>query len=154
MGLFKMSGSRYTLDWSFGLVHGAGSYLTCETFQKKVACPANSTKLGKKQILFLEAGTEGTVSLRTHLGNYIRVDGDGKFQADGRWLLKSAKYGWYLGGSGENLSAFISEPQEDRFWKVHLAMHPQITLKNIKRTRYAQLSGDVFQCDAGELRVA
>jgi len=165
--LFKMSGSRYTLDWSFGLVNSAGSYLTCETFQKKVACPANSIKLGKKQILFLEAGTEGTVSLRTHLGNYIRVDGDGKFkadgekgdeesnivieaQADGRWLLKSAKYGWYLGGSGENLSAFISEPQEDRFWKVHLAMHPQITLKNIKRTRYAQLSGDVFQCDADQ----
>jgi hypothetical protein len=162
-----MSGSRYTLDWSFGLVNSAGSYLTCETFQKKVACPANSTKLGKKQILFLEAGTEGTVSLRTHLGNYIRVDGDGKFkadgekgdeesnivieaQADGRWLLKSAKYGWYLGGSGENLSAFISEPQEDRFWKVHLAMHPQITLKNIKRTRYAQLSGDVLQCDADQ----
>jgi len=155
--------SRYTLDWSFGLVNSAGKYLTCETFQKKVGCTGN--KLGKKQILFLEAGTEGTVSLRTHLGNYIRVDGDGKFladgekgdqeanlvieaQTDGRWLLKSSKYGWYLGGSGENLSAFISEPQEDRFWKVHLAMHPQITLKNVARKRYVHLVGDVLNTDS------
>lgn len=143
--------SRYTLDWSFGLVNSAGMYLTCETFQKKVGCTGK--KLGKKQILFLEAGAEGTVSLRTHLGNYIRVDGDGKFladgekgdeetniiieaQPDGTWLLKSAKYGWYLGGSGENLTAFITEATADRFWKVHLAMHPQITLKNEKRKRF------------------
>jgi hypothetical protein len=155
--------SRYTLDWSFGLVNSAGMYLTCETFQKKVGCTGK--KLGKKQILFLEAGAEGTVSLRTHLGNYIRVDGDGKFladgekgdeetniiieaQPDGTWLLKSAKYGWYLGGSGENLTAFITEATADRFWKVHLAMHPQITLKNVARKRYVHLVGDVLNTDA------
>jgi len=157
--------SRYTLDWSFGLVNAAGMYLTCEAFQNKVACTGK--KLGKKQILFLEAGAEGTVSLRTHLNKYIRVDGDGKFladgekgdeeaniiieaQPDGTWLLKSAKYGWYLGGSGENLTAFITEATADRFWKVHLAMHPQITLKNVKRGRYVQLAGGVLNTDADQ----
>jgi len=148
--------SRYALDWSFGLISSSGKYLTAEPFQNKIG--ATGTKLKKKQIFFLEANSEdGTINLRSHTNSYIKVDGDGKFladgekgdeennliieaQPDGRWLIKSAKYGWYLGGSGENLSAFISEAQEDRYWKVHLAMHPQITLKNIKRRRYVHLS--------------
>jgi len=156
--------SRYTLDWSFGLVDSAGKYMVCESFQKKVTCTGQ--KLSKKSILFLEAGGEGTVALRTHLGAYIRVDGDGKVhgngekgddenniiieaQPDGRWLLKSAKYGWYLGG-GTDMTAFITEATEDRFWKVHLAMHPQITLKNIKRKRYVSLEGNVLNTNADQ----
>jgi len=156
--------SRYTLDWSFGLIDSAGQYLTCESFMKKVGCTGTSLK--KKQILFLEAGAEGTVALRTHLNVYLRVDGDGKVkgdgekgdeenniiieaQPDGRWLLKSAKYGWYIGG-GKDMTAFVTEATEDRFWKVHLAMHPQVTLKNIKRKRYVQLAGGVLNTDADQ----
>lgn len=58
-------------------------------------------------------------------GKYIRVDGDGSFlcdsdektnetaiiisaQADGRWALKSEKYGWYLGSkSAEDLKVCV-----------------------------------------------
>ena len=59
-------------------------------------------------------------------GKYIRVDGDGSFlcdsdektnetaiiisaQADGRWALKSEKYGWYLGSkSAEDLKVCVA----------------------------------------------
>lgn len=156
--------SRYALDWSFGLKASSGKFLTVETFQNKIA--ATSVTMKKKQIFFLEAdGPEGTVNLKAHTGKYITVDGDGKLKADGekgndenniiieaqpdgRWLLKSAKYGWYLGGTGENLTAFITEATADRYWSVELAMHPQITLSNVKRTRYVHLNGDTLTTDS------
>ena len=142
----------------------SGKYLTAETFQAKIS--ATSTTMKKKTIFFLEAdGPEGTVNLKTATGMYLRVDGDGKVhgngekgneennliieaQEDGRWLIKSAKYGWYMGGSGETLTAFTTEATADRFWSVELAMHPQITLKNVKRTRYVHLTGDTLTSDA------
>lgn len=147
--------ARYNLDWSFGLIASHGGYLNVEPFQDKL--DSSGSKLKKKQILFLEqGGSEGTVVLRTHVGKYLRVDGDGKFladgtrddnmdeieivieaQPDGRWLLKSKAYNWYLRAeSAHSMSAFVAEPTEDAHWKVHLAMHPQITLKNEKRRRF------------------
>ena len=70
----------------------------------------------RKQIWFLEDGGDGSIRIRSHLGKYLKIDGDGKFTGDGeendsetalvieplddgRWNLKSAKYGWYAGGS-------------------------------------------------------
>jgi len=147
--------TKQDLDWSFGLRNAAGKYLTAETFGSKIVCAATAMK--KKQIWFLET-SEGSeaVFIRSHLNKYLTVDGDGKFlgngegpgeeeafiiesQDDGRWALKSQKYGWYAGGSGENLTAFTTEIAEDRLWTVRLAMHPMVTLRNIKRKKYVHL---------------
>jgi fascin 1/2 len=147
--------------------NAAGKFLTAETFGNKIVCAAGVMK--KKQIWFLESNTTGVsdddthsggnVFIRSHLGKYLTVDGDGKFlgngegkgeeqafqieaQPDGRWAFKSAKYGWYAGGSGENLTAFTKEIAEDRLWTIKLAMHPMITVKNVKRKAYIHLSDD------------
>jgi len=158
------------LDWSFGLINSSGKYLTAEAFGARINCCASSMK--KKQIWFLEQDKTGraddgggtAVYFRSHLGKYLTVDGDGKFlgngeskgdeqafiieaQSDGRWALKSWKYNWYAGGSGENLTAFTQEVAEDRLWTVDLAMHPQVCLRNIKRQRYVHLSGEQLTTD-------
>lgn len=155
--------SKYTLDWSFGMRNCAGKYLTAETFGYKIVCAANIMK--KKQIWFLEQD-EGAdhVYFRSHLNRYLTCDGDGKFQGnaeikgdeeqwvieaqpDGRWLLRSKKYGWYAGGTGENLTCFTKDAQEDRLWTIHLAMHPQVCIRNVKRKRYMHLANDSLCCD-------
>jgi fascin 1/2 len=153
--------SRYTLDWSFGLRNCAGKYLTAETFGFKIVCAAGIMK--KKQIWFLEQ-KDDAVSFRSHLGKYLTCDGDGKFQGnadsvgeeeqwiieaqkDGRWLLKNKKYGWYAGGTGENLTCFTKDASEDRMWTVHLAMHPQVCIRNVNRKRYMHLVNNQLCCD-------
>jgi len=162
--------TKQDLDWSFGLRNAAGKYLTAETFGNKIVCAASVMK--KKQIWFLENNATGKgddvansyVYIRSHLNKYLTVDGDGKFlgngegkgeeqafiieaQADGRWALKSAKYGWYAGGSGENLTAFTKEVAEDRLWTVRLAMHPMVTIKNVKRSTFIHLSDGALTTD-------
>jgi fascin 1/2 len=135
--------------------------LTAETFGFKIVCAASIMK--KKQIWFLEQSGDA-VSFRSHLGKYLTCDGDGKFQGnadsigeeeqwiveaqkDGRWLLKSKKYGWYAGGTGENLTCFTKDASEDRMWTVHLAMHPQVCIRNVKRKRYMHLTNSQLCCD-------
>eukprot|EP00040_Diaphanoeca_grandis_P038405 m.256446 g.256446 ORF g.256446 m.256446 type:complete len:494 (-) comp34373_c0_seq1:460-1941(-) len=151
------------LDWSFGLRNSGLKYLTAETFGNKIVCAASIMK--KKQIFFLEQN-EGApeVYIKSHLNKYLTVDGDGKFtcdsaekgdeqaliiepQDDGRWAIKSKKYGWYTGGTGENLTAFTAEIAEDRLWTVHLAMHPQVNLRNVQRKAYVHLAGSSFATD-------
>jgi fascin 1/2 len=148
---------KQDLEWSFGLRNSAGKYLTQETFGNKIVCASN--KMKKKQIWFLEKTEgQGEVYFRSHLGKYLRVDGDGKFlgdgddstkeecgflieaQPDGKWALKSQKYGWYAGGSGENLTAFQTHLEADRFWTVNLAMHPLVTIRNVKRQAFVHVN--------------
>lgn len=151
------------LEWSFGLRNSAGKYLTAETFQNKIVCAASIMK--KKQIFFLEQQEgEDHVFIKSHLGKYLTVDGDGKFlgsgeeageeeamivepQADGTWAIKSKKYGWYTGGSGENLTAFTKEISGDRLWTIHLAMHPQVNLRNVMRKAYVHLDSSSLSTD-------
>jgi fascin 1/2 len=151
------------LEWSFGLRNSAGKYLTAETFQNKIVCAASIMK--KKQIFFLEQMEgEDHVFIKSHLGKYLTVDGDGKFlgsgdeageeeamlvepQADGTWAIKSKKYGWYTGGSGENLTAFTKEISADRLWTIHLAMHPQVNLRNVMRKAYVHLTSASLSTD-------
>lgn len=157
--------TKRDLDWSFGLINTGGKYLTLESFGNRINCAASIMK--KKQIFFLENGDgQGTsedgapVHIRSHKGTYIRVDGDGNFlcdaeaqseeteicieaQDDGRWALRSNKYGWYLGAkSEEDLKAFTTDISEDKLWTIHLAMHPMVTLNNLKRKAYVHLSDD------------
>lgn len=140
-------------DWSFGLRSSGGGYLTAESFGDKLVAVSQAMK--KKQIWFLEQSEGDNVFIRSHQGKYLTIDGDGKFmlgpdageeaalvieaQTDGRWAIKSAKYGWYAGGTGENLSAFVKEITEEKLWTVNLAMHPMVTIRNIKRGAYLHL---------------
>ena len=121
----------------------------------------------KKQIFFLEQSEDDDcVYIKSHLGKYLTVDGDGKFlgsgeghgeeeamliepQADGAWAIKSKKYGWYCGGTGEDLSAFVKEVDTTKIWTVHLAMHPQINLRNVMRKAYCHMDkgGESFATD-------
>jgi len=139
--------------------HG-GFYLTAETFGFSVNSTAKLMK--KKQIFFLEQ--EGDyVFIRTHLGRYLSFKEDGKFLADattkgqeealqvdiaddGRWTLKTTR-GYYIGGTGERLDAYTKEVKADRFWTIHLAMHPQICMRNANRKRYVHLSGSQLTTD-------
>lgn len=147
--------SRYQLDWSFGLQSHTREYLTQEVMGYKLnAC---SKKMKKKQIFFLESNEQDDfVFIRTPHNKYLTVDGDGNVsgaadskgeeqqliieaQKDGKWLLKSKKYGWYIGATGEDLKAFTTDKTPDKFWTVNLAMHPQVCIKNAKRSRYVHL---------------
>jgi len=156
--------ARYTLDWSFGLRNvNTDKYMNFEVFR---GCDVEAAKMKKKQIILLKPCADGSVNLLNWQGKFCRVDADGDFrpdgddstddenkfvieaQKDGTWAIKSQKYGWYVRGvvgkQPATLSSFEKELSPDALWKVHLAMHPQITLKNIKRRRYVSESNDTM----------
>lgn len=148
---------------SLGFKNADGKYLTAEPFQFGIG--ATSALFKKKQQFFIEPVDDaGNLHIRSYLNRYMAVDGDGKLscdketpdadcvfapevQSDGRWAIKSASKGWFMGGSGGNLSAFISEIQEDRLWTVRLAMHPMFALRNVMRKRFVHLSGTTLTTD-------
>jgi len=148
-----------TLQWSLGLINSAGKYLTAETFQHKTICAASSMK--RKQIFFLEpVPDQPYVRIRTCLNCYLSVDDDGGFhgnvtaddkdqestsfeiiaQADGKWALRSVKMGWFVKSTGETMSAFTTDITPESCFTVHLAMHPQICVKNLQRKAYMHLN--------------
>eukprot|EP01136_Pigoraptor_vietnamica_P031343 Opistho-1_new@91787 len=146
-----------TLQWTFGLIASTGKYLTAETFGNQIN--ANGPNLKKKQIFTLEqdAGSP-VVYVKSHLGKYFSATEKGVFtcdqdakgkneqwtvepQSDGKWAFKSA-HGYYLGGSADKLSAFGRAIGETEKWTVHLAMHPQVVLRNVGRKRYVHLQDE------------
>lgn len=61
-------------------------------------------------------------------------------QDDGRWAIKSQKYGWYVGSPDPaEKCAFEADLQEKHLWVMHLAMHPQVCLRNVNRKTYMHL---------------
>jgi len=153
---------KQDLDWSFGLKAAHNKWLTVENFGNKLTAAGGIMK--KKQIFFLEK-TEGKneVAIRTHLGKYLRCDGDGEFKADGeqgdeetfwiieaqddgRWALRSHKYDWYAGASGAEIQGgrqcFEKVISESKLFTVKLAMHPMVTIQNLKRTTYLHANDD------------
>jgi len=164
---------KQDLDWAFGLRAASGKYLTVETFGHALKCAKSSMK--KKEIFFLEK-TEGVeaVKVRTHLGKYLTVDGDGIFKADGarsdpgsswlieaaedgRWSFKSEQYGWYAGASNPEMTGrqcfekcLDGIPDHKRF-TVHLAMHPMVTIMNVKRTTFLHMNDEETQLSTDEI---
>ena len=61
-------------------------------------------------------------------------------QADGSIALKNAKFGRYIGGSGDNLSCYDQTVDTINLYKIHLAIHPQINLRNVNRKTYVHLN--------------
>jgi len=164
---------KQDLDWAFGLRAASGKYLTVETFGNALKCAKSVMK--KKEIFFLEK-TEGVeaVRVRTHLGRYLTVDGDGTLKADGeqgdagsswlieaaedgRWSFKSEQYGWYAGASNPEMTGrqcfekcADGIPDHKRF-TVNLAMHPMVTIMNVKRTTFLHMNDDETQLNTDEI---
>lgn len=156
------------LTWTFGLTNFEGKYLTAETFGFKLNTEGGSLK--KKQIFTLEqpAGSD-KIYLKSCLNRYVTANAAGvvsaesetrgadqaltiEAQKDGKWAFKTA-HGYYLGGAGtagepgKGLSAYTKVIAPDRLWVVHLAMHPQIWLRNINRKAYVHLKKDQLTTD-------
>jgi len=151
----SMGGS---LQFTFGLINSANKYLTAETFKFKIA--ASGASLKKKQTWNLEQKADSCdVYFKSCLGRYLGADKNGvvtcdteqpgdenAFQvestSDGKWAIKSSKYGRYFGGSGVNLSCFEQTISPGLLWGVHLAMHPQVNIFNERQQRFAHTSDD------------
>jgi fascin 1/2 len=153
-----MAAHNAALVWSFGLRNPSGKYLTVEAFGSRVN--ANAAKMKKKQIFFLERGEkDDQVYIRTWQNKYLTVDKDGNFGAsadskgadealtilpneDGTWCLVDHR-AQYIHGSGEKMLALIKDrlpgDNSERF-TVHLAMHPQVCIRNHNRKRYLHLN--------------
>ena len=155
-------GFNETLKWTLGLINSANKYLTAEAFQFKVT--ANGNTLRKKQIWTLERVEEGVVALRSHLSRYLTSDKDGKLdaaadlvgpdqkfqlitQADGRVAIQSVTHKRYIGGTGDMLTGYDQTIEEKNLFVIHLAMHPQINLRNVNRKRYCHLDENEIRCN-------
>jgi fascin 1/2 len=101
------------------------------------------------------------IYLKSYLNRYLSVDNGGnvtgeaeekseqtkfKFmpQDDGRLALM-AHNGFFFGGTGEHLSAKSHGPGATALaptdlWTIHLAMHPQVNLRNVRRSTYLHLN--------------
>ena len=151
-----------TLKWTFGLINSAGKYLTAEKFQSKVNC--NGITMKKKQIWTLEQVDESVIALKSSFGKYLTSDKDGnltaggeeigadeKFtfdtQADGKVAIKSVTHGRYIGGSGDQLTCFAKEIDAQNQYTIHLAMHPQLNLRNVNRKTYVHLQDGELRCN-------
>ena len=160
-----MAGFNQTLKWTFGLLNSSKYYLTAETFQSKVVC--NGKTMKKKQIWTLERISETTVALKASTGRYLTAESGGELngsgesvgdnqkfefantQPDGKIAIKSVTHSRYIGGSGDMLTCYTTEKDLSplNFFTIHLAMHPQINLRNSNRKTYCHLDSD-----AGEIR--
>ena len=63
-------------------------------------------------------------------------------QPDGRVALKNTKHGRYVGGSGDGLKCYDQTVDDLNKYTIHLAMHPQINLRNVNRQTYAHLADE------------
>ena len=159
-----MAGFNETLKWTFGLINCSHLYLTAETFQSKINC--NGKTLKKKQIWTLERVSETAVALKASTGRYLTAERSGNLTAsgesvgedqqfefqtqdDGRIVIKSVAHGRYVGGSGDKMNCF-DKPGEIgpmNSFTIHLAIHPQINLRNYNRKTYCHLVDEEIRCD-------
>lgn len=151
------------LQWEVGLVNSAGRYLTAEQFGFKIN--ASATSLRKKQRWIIEHGDEDVVYIRSHLGRYLSGDQKGKVSCSsdtkgpneqfvieycpknsGRWAIRNRQTTYYFGGNEDFLQCYEKEPTATEWWSAHLAVHPQINLRNVNRKTFARLEHDSLVC--------
>lgn len=66
---------------------------------------------------------------------YISLD-------DGRVAIKSL-HGRHLNGTDDKMDCYLLEIKPEALWTIHLAIHPQINLRNVNRRTYAHFVEDV-----------
>lgn len=143
------------------MVNYDGKYLTAETFGFKLNATGTALKRKQKWTLEFDAHDDNAIYLRSHLGRYLAGDRRGNATCDseqrgdverfrvhyasdgsGRWALSSAKTGYYFGGFDERIRCYEKKPRRTEWWTVHLDVHPQVTLRNANRQRYASAWDD------------
>lgn len=151
---------------TLGLLNDASKkYLTLETFGFKLN--VDGTSLRKKQMWTLEQDEGSQICyFRSHLNRYLSADPKGnvkceeeerteetKFtvetQASGKWAIKSV-HGAYFGGTTDQLKC-VAKPGATELWCIQLAMHPQVNLKSVRRTRFAHLNSQTESLEATEI---
>lgn len=144
--------------WTVGLINGDGKYLTSEKFQFKVN--ANGPSLKKKQTWTLEKASDTQVAIKSCFGRYLASDKDGKITADSESVAEDNKFelvtqdsgevaiktahGRFFSGKGDQMSGFETSPF---LWNVHLAIMPQMNLRNVNRKTYAHLDGNEMRAN-------
>ena len=161
------SGGHDGLQWRVGLVNSQGRYLTAETFGCKIN--ASGTTMKKKQLWTIEhdSSEDDTIYIRSHLGFYMAGDKRGnvtcsseetgdaeKFSiqyhqdGSGKWAFRNRSTGYYLGGTEDSLQCYEKQPGPMEWWTVHLAVHPQVNLRNLNRQKFACLEQENLQVGA------
>ena len=69
-----------------------------------------------------------------HAINYL-------FSDDGRVGLKSI-HGRFLNGTDDKMDCYMLDMKPEALWTIHLAIHPQINLRNVNRRTYAHYVED------------
>ena len=90
------------------------------------------------------APVEPRRSARLQSPAHARAQWNVTAHADGRWSFQSA-HGYYFSGTGDKLHAFAREIGETEKWTIHLAMHPQVAIRNVNRRRYVHLANGELQ---------
>ena len=165
-------------QWRVGLINSHGKYLTAETFGFKIN--ASGATMRKKQVWIFEHEPKGDdiIYIKSHLGRYLSSDKRGNVSCNsestgqeqkfcivyedtrkggtdsGKWAIRSAQYGTYFGGSEDKLICNEKAPRASEWWTVHLAVHPQVNLKNVNRKKYARFEpGDDEKDTADTIQV-
>lgn len=155
-----------TLSWTFGLINSSNKYLTAETFQSKVVCSATTMK--KKQVWTMKKLDDaGTFALLGSIKKYLTTDKDGKLdcsgeeigadqkftfetQQDGRVAIRSVTHSRYVGGASDKMTGFDQSVGETNLFTIHLAIHPQVNIRNINRKTYMHLNEDTQELCCNE----
>lgn len=171
-----LSKAGEALNWSVGFRNHQGLYLTVESFGDRLNANGKSMKKKQIFFFEQDEGAVDEMYLRTHRGKYLTSKADGTFAADGEgkgpsevfrlvalddghYVLVSA-FGYLAGGSGDKLDAFVKCPPggpealvlsanipADRKFIMQLAMHPQVSIKNLNRKTFIHASGDQMTTD-------
>jgi fascin 1/2 len=144
--------------WKLGLIAHNGKYLTTEKIGNLVHPSGNDMR---KNQVFLCDPMDGFVYFKAPNGKYLTAGQKGELKTDkkedpgkdeqwtitalddGRWTIKSA-YGYFLSMNEDKpedpMNSFSrSGDNEKSKFTVHLAIHPQVVIRNNKRNSYAHL---------------
>ena len=162
-----------TLEWKIGLVNSQGKYLTAETFGFKINASAPSLReeaavdprarphQGRGG---LHQKPSGKVPVWRQKGNVTcqaeekgeseqftieYLDDKSNFAQAGKWAIRNVAHKLYFGGTEDSLRCYEKAPTATEWWTVHLAVHPQVNMRNVNRKKYAHLAreNDALQCD-------
>jgi len=163
------TGFNPKLKWKVGFIASSGKYLTSDGFGSKIH--ATGPEMKKKQIFTIDPYAE-YVHLIAPNGKYLSAGQKGELEAskskagkeeewtiealdDGRWAIKSS-FGYFLGHKGEECHSFgrgytpgsdkVNDPETAK-WTVHLAIHPQVVIRNNNRSSYLHLEGNNLNCN-------
>lgn len=154
-----------TVSWTFGLINSANKYLTAETFQSKVV--SSGTSLKKKQIWTMHKVDRDSFALMGSIKKYLTSDKNGKLdcsgeeigpdqifvfetQVGGKVAIRSVTHNRYIGGASDNMTGFDKAVGDANIFTIHLAVHPQVNIRNVNRKTYVHLNEQTMELCCNE----